>query len=124
MAVTVADLKEDLKAYNYEILTGGDDSVAQRAIEKARVWAQAKVLAAGGVFKEETEVCRQIVIKRALYELYSSAENEAVARDKKEDAMELLRAVFGSAVDSSGYGSGEARTPLAVGAVVKGKPCR
>lgn len=123
MAVLVADLKEDLKSYNYEVLTGGDDSVAQRAVEKARIWAQAKVLAAGGVFDEETETGRQIVIKRALYELYSSAENEAVARDKKEDAMELLRAVYGNAVDSSGYNSDGVRTPVSVGAVKKGKPC-
>ena len=60
-------------------------------------------------------------MKRALYELYSYAENEAVARDKAEDAMELLKAYYGNAIDSSGYASGspDAQKALAVGAVKK-----
>lgn len=121
MAVTAADIREEVKAYNFEVLTGGDMSSVDRAIEKGRIWAKAKVLAAGDVFDEEDEICRQVVIKRALYELYSSAENEAVARDKKEDAMELLRAKYGNAVDSANYGSGGDRTPISVGAVKRGK---
>jgi hypothetical protein len=120
MSVTVADLKKEIAAYNYDLLTGEDDTVAERAIQKAVIWAKAKVTAASGYFDEESEVNRQIVIKRTLYELYSYAENEAVAQDKKEDAMELLRAVYGDAVDSAGYQGGSETRPLPAGHVVSG----
>lgn len=101
MAITVATLKGELKGYNYKMLTGDDDQVASRAIEKAVIWAKAKVIAVAGVFDPETEINRELVLKRALYELYSYAENEAVAQDKREDALELLKAAYGSGVDSS-----------------------
>lgn len=70
MGVSVDALRSEIKQYNYEVITGGDDAVAQ---------------------------------------------------DKKEDAMELLKAYYGNAVDSSGYASGspDAQKPLATGAVKK-----
>lgn len=122
MGITVQDLKDDIKAYNYEILTGGDDQVALKALEKAEVWARAKLIQARAEWDENDPALRLAMLKRALYELYSSAENEAVAADKKEDAMELLRARYGNAVDASGYASGtaNAQSPLATGAVRHG----
>lgn len=120
MSVTVEALRAELKDYNFEVLTDGDGSVADRAITKAVIWTKAKILAARGVYREDDPVIEQIVIKRALYELYSHAENEAVAQDKKEDAMELLRAVFGNAVDGTGYSSGASgQSPLPAAAFVK-----
>ncbi len=121
MAVSVENLKAEIKVYNYEVLTDGDDTAAQRAIEKAELWAKAKIIQAKGEWDDENEIIRLIIIKRALYELYSYAENEAVAQDKKEDAMELLKAYYGDAIDSSGYASGspDAQKPLAIGAVKK-----
>lgn len=123
MGITVEELKEDISSYNYDVLTGGDDAVAQRALDKAVIWAKAKVIQAKGQYEESNEILRLAVIKRALYELYSAAENEAVADDKKEDAMELLRAYSGNAVDASGYTSGQSvsQCPLPTGAV---RPCR
>lgn len=106
MALTVSDLKSELKQYNYNMLTDGDDSVAERALHRALIWAKAKVIAASGSFDPDTEINREIVLKRALYELYSHAENEAVASDKREDALELLRAAYGPGVDSAGYQQG------------------
>ena len=103
-AVTIEDLKKEISAYNYKLLTSEDDSVGVRCLEKATLWAKAKVIACGDSFDPEGEIHREIVIKRALYELYSYAENEAVALDKKEDALELLRAVYGTSVDGTGYG--------------------
>lgn len=117
MSVTVEDLKKEIKDYNLRVITDGDSTVVQRAIEKAVVWAQAKVTAASGSFDEGKEVNRLIVIKRALYELYSYAENESVAQDKREDALELLKAVYGDAIDA---GDGE-RSPIPTGAVNSGK---
>ena len=120
MAVSVEDLKAEIKAYNYEVLTDGDDTAAERAIEKAEIWAKAKIIQAKGEWDDEDEIIRLIIIKRALYELYSYAENEAIAQDKKEDAMELLKAYYGNAVDASGYStSSDGQKPLATGAVRK-----
>lgn len=121
MAVSVEDLKAEIKAYNYEVLTDGNDTAAKRAIDKAEIWAKAKIIQAKGEWNEEDEIIRLIIIKRALYELYSYAENEAVAQDKKEDAMELLKAYYGNAVDTSGYSttSTDGQKPLATGSVKK-----
>ncbi len=117
MSVTVEDLRREIKDYNLRVLAEGDSAVIERAIEKAIIWARAKVIAASGSFDEDKEVNRLIVIKRALYELYSYAENEAVATDKKEDALELLRAVYGDAIDA---GDGD-RSPIPAGAIRSGK---
>ncbi len=120
MSVTVEDLRNEIKEYNLEVLTDGDSTVIQRAIERAVIWAKAKVIAASGLFDEDAEVNKLIVVKRALYELYSYGENERVAQDKKEDAMELLRAVYGDAVDSAGYQGGGEKTPVATGSIRPG----
>jgi len=120
MSVTVDDLRSEIKEYNLKVLADGDSAVIQRAIEKAVIWAKAKVIAASGFFDEETDINRLIVIKRALYELYSYAENEQVAQDKKEDAMELLRAAYGDAIDSSGYQGDSAKYSIPTGAVKSG----
>lgn len=120
MSVTVEDLRSEIKEYNLKVLADGDSTVIQRSIEKAVIWAQAKVTAASGIFDEDTEINRLIVIKRALYELYSYAENESVANDKKEDAMELLRAAYGDSVDAAGYQSDSAKNPVPAGFVKPG----
>lgn len=106
--VSVEDLKAEITSYNFSMITGGDDDVAKRALVKATMWAKAKVLHVAGVFDPSSEINREIVIKRALYELYSYAENEAVARDKKDDAFELLRAAYGSGVDGTNQDNGSA----------------
>lgn len=119
MAVlTSDDLAKEVKGYSWDVLTDGIPEVADRSLDKARVWLKAKMIAAKGEYNEEDEIQRQILIKRAMYELYSHAEQEAVAEDKKEDAMELLKAYLGSAVDSSGYtSSGAPINPLPCGAI-------
>ncbi len=101
--ITVDDIKQDMRDYNYKEITKGNDSVVERAIKRAALWCKAKVLAMGASF-DDTDINREIVLKRALYELYSYAESEAVAEDKKEDAMELLKAAYGG-VDTAGYNS-------------------
>lgn len=120
MAISVEDIKKSIKDYNYEVLTDGNDAVCQRAIDKAVLWTKAKILAADKEYEENSEIIDLIVNKRTLYELYSAAENEEVARDKKEDAMELLRAYFGPGVDSAGYQNATNNTPVAIGAIKNG----
>lgn len=113
-AITVSDLKAEIKLYNYNVLTGGDDALALRAIHKATIWCEAKVIATGSTFDPTLPINREIVLKRALYELYSYAENEEVARDKREDALEMLKAAYGDAVDSAGYQSDTAMSPIPI----------
>lgn len=118
--ISAEDLKKEIKDYNYKVLTSGDDSIAERCIEKAEIWARAKVIATKATF-EDNDINRQIVKKQALYELYSYAENEEVARDKKEDAIELLRAAYGNAIDAAGFNSQAAQSALPAGAIKPGK---
>lgn len=120
MAATLKDLREELKSYNFDVLTKQDDAVATRALEKATLWAKAKIEMTGAAFDPDLPIVREIVLKRALYELYSYAENEQVASDKKEDAMELLKAAYGPSVDGTGYssGAGSVSTGIAVGTML------
>ena len=99
MDLTVDDLRTQLKSYNYDTLTGGDDSVAQSCIDKAVIWAKAKLKNCGAELDLDDEVLREAVLKRALYELYSYAENEQLAADKKDDALELMRSYLGDCID-------------------------
>lgn len=110
--VTLEDLKRELSERDYRMLTGGDDAVAERALTKARIWVVSQFKRCGTTPDFEDEIVREAVLKRALYELYSYAENEKVARDKKEDARELLEGVLGDCV--GGEEGGESYRPVAV----------
>lgn len=96
------ELKAEIKDYNYETLTGGDDTVAERCLSKAEAWVRAKLRTYGADVDLQNDVIRQALIKRALYELYSYAENEEVARDKAKDAVDLLRSQFGKSIEGEG----------------------
>lgn len=98
----IDDLKNEIKGYNYETLTGSDDIVAERCLAKAEIWLKAKLRTYGVEVNLDNQVIRQALIKRALYELYSYAENEEIARDKARDAIELLRSEFGRSIDGEG----------------------
>ena len=93
--ITIDDLKTEVGEYNYEILTQRDDSVALRAIEKARIWIVAKFQKCGEIPDFENEIVKTAWLERALYELYAIAEQEEKAKDKKENAEELLSAIIG-----------------------------
>lgn len=107
MAVTLDDLKGELKASTYGMLTGEDDTVGERSLEKARVWLKARLAEVGVDPDESDSVVRQILLKYALYELYSYAEQEAVAADKKDDALELISGYINR---SAGAKSNEGRS--------------
>ena len=112
--VTVNDLKGELSPYQYQMLTQNDDSVAERAIEKAKVWIEAKFAKCGQKVDWELSYVQEALLKRALYELYAYGEQEEVAKDKKEDAEVLLEAVLGD------YGKEEGNTSPPVIAVRRG----
>jgi hypothetical protein len=96
MVVTVDDVKKDITPQDYSTLTLGDDANAARAIEKAAIWAKGKILSTGNPFDEDNEVVRQIVVTRALYELYFFVGYPDKARSKEEDAADLIESYFGS----------------------------
>jgi hypothetical protein len=95
-AVSVEDLKRDLTPQDYGTLTLGDDANAERAIEKAVIWAKGKILSTGNAFDGDDEVVKQIVVTRALYELYFFVGFPERARSKEEDAADLIESYFGS----------------------------
>jgi len=122
--VTVDALKSEVKSYTYAQLTEGDDTVAERAIEKARIWVSAKLarLLNADFDEDGNTTDYNIILKRSLYELYSYGEMEAVASDKKDDAFELLKAKYGN-IDGtnqpSGSGGEEGSGPSPAGHILQ-----
>ena len=94
--VEVTDLQKDITPQDYMTLTLGDDANAERAIEKAVIWAKGKILSTGRPFDCENEVVDLIVITRALYELYFFVGYPEKAKAKEEDAADLIESYFGS----------------------------
>ncbi|OHD80486.1 MAG: hypothetical protein A3J97_10695 [Spirochaetes bacterium RIFOXYC1_FULL_54_7] len=102
--MTYDDLKNELSEYQYAALTGGDDAVATRCIERAQIWIKAKATKAGIALADidwTDDIIDQALLNRALYEMYSRGENENIAKDKKANAVELLRSQWGAAVDNT-----------------------
>jgi len=100
----IEEIKQEIKSYNLEAIVGEEgDSAIERALQKANTWLKAKLRTYGVEVDLNNEVIKQALIKRTLYELYSYAENEEIARDKAKDAVELLRAEFGSSIEGEGY---------------------
>ncbi|MDR2048925.1 MAG: hypothetical protein LBP69_05675 [Treponema sp.] len=96
MAVTVNDVQRDITPQDYQTLSLGNDANAERAIEKAVVWAKGKILSTGNAFDDTNEVVKQIIVTRALYELYFFVGYPEKARAKEEDAADLIESYFGS----------------------------
>jgi hypothetical protein len=115
-SVGVEDLQRDVTPQDYMTLTLGDDANARRAVEKALIWTKGKILSTGAAFDEENEVVRQIVIIRALYELWFFVGYPEKAKAKEEDAADLIESYFGSI--KTKY-SGDAEGGPAGGAVVQ-----
>ena len=109
--VSIEDLKRDVTPQDYRALTLGDDANAARAIEKAVVWTKGKVLSTGNPFNEDNEVIRQVIVTRALYELWFFVGYPEKAKAKEEDAADLIESYFGSIKtkhDDSGADTGPA----------------
>ncbi len=120
--ITVAYLKTQIKGYNFDTLTGGEDSVAEDCIRKAEIWVRAKLKSCGLEPDFDDDIDKEALTRRALYELYSFAENEDIAKDKKDDAYDLLRAKYGRCIDKdlSQQGGGRNEQGNPVGSMVKG----
>jgi hypothetical protein len=94
--VTVEDVKKDITPQDFLTLTIGDEANAERAIEKAVVWTRGKILSTGNGFDPDNEVVKQVIVTRALYELYFFVGYPEKARTKEEDARDLIESYYGS----------------------------
>jgi len=106
--ITINDLKKELTAQDYGTLSFDDKEVAGRAIRKAVIWTYGKVKSTGNEYDETGEVIRDIVLKRAVYELFSYAGQESRAKAKEEDAADLLETYFGAIATKHDDGPGPA----------------
>jgi hypothetical protein len=115
--ITVADLKKELTPSDYNTISFDDKDVAERAIHKAAIWAYGKVKSTGNKYDETDGVIRDIVLKRAVYELFSYTGNESRAKAKEQDAADLIETYFGSISTKYNEGPGPA-----AGTVIRAEP--
>ena len=117
--ITIDDLKKELTAQDYNTMSFDDKDVAERAIRKAVIWVYGKIRTTGNTYDETDEVIRDIVLKRAVYELFSYLGIESRAKAKEEDAADLIETYFGSIGTKHNDGPGPAG-----GAVISTEPPR
>lgn len=96
--LTVEDLKKELPDQDYETLTLGEDTVATRALLKAKVAVKGMVQSTSNRYDEANEVCREATLKYALYEMFAFVGQENRAREKLEDCQLLIETYFGSII--------------------------
>jgi hypothetical protein len=106
--ITIADLKKELTAEDYNTLSFDDKETAGRAIRKAAIWVYGKVKSTGNKYDENDEVIRDIVLKRAVYELFSYVGKESRAKAKEQDAADLIETYFGNISGKYDTGAGPA----------------
>jgi hypothetical protein len=113
-AASIADVKNAMKSYSYDTVTGKDDRVCTRALEAAELWTSGKMAKAGYTDVDTTtDYLRQVVVAYAVYHLHAYNDQEGVAEDKLKMARELLEAAIGLSATSNGSNSPAAR-PVAV----------
>ena len=104
--LTINDLKGELPNQDFETLTLGEDTVAVRALLKAKIAVKGMVLSTGHVYSEENDVCREATLKYALYELFAFVGQENRAKAKLDDCELLIETNFGSIIKKSDADSG------------------
>ena len=59
--LTITDLQKELPAQDYETLTLGEDTVATRALLKAKIAVKGMVQSTGNVYSEETRYAERLL---------------------------------------------------------------
>ena len=111
--ITTDDLKKELNPDDLRTASYADDAVKERAIHKAVVWVYGKVATTGKTYDESDEVIKTIVLKRAIYELFSYIGNESRAKANEQDAADLIETYFGSIATKHDEGLGSASGAVA-----------
>ncbi len=92
------DIQASLDPQLYLSLTSENSDVVVRAITSAGIWLYGILKRCNVVEVIEEEVLKEALIKRSIYELFSRAETELSAEDKKQEAEALLFSLFGDCV--------------------------
>ena len=117
--ITIDDLKKELNPDDLRTASYADDDVVLYAIRKAVIWVYGKVATTGKTYDESNEVIKTIVLRRAVYELFSYVGNESRAKSAESDAADLIETYFGSIATKYEDGPGPAS-----GAIVTEEPPR
>ena len=88
--ITINDLKGEMNPDDLRTASYADEAVMERAIRKAVIWVYGKVASTGNKYDETNEVIKDIVLKRAVYELFSYIGSESRAKSKEQDAADLI----------------------------------
>lgn len=96
--LSVQGIKSALDPQIYDTLTYENEASVTHAISSAATWAFAKLIKANATKRifnaDETELLKQALEKRAIYELYTRSEVEGSAEDKRNDASMLISALL------------------------------
>lgn len=116
---TGATLSAELPARSL-LQLGGQDA-ADRSMTKALTWVLSRFLRKGEPQIIWHPAVHAAALKRAEYELWARAERDDVAKDKKDDANDLLEGYFVGIYDSGASDPGNSEgtggsIPYAVGA--------
>ena len=113
--IILVDLEKEVGSYNYKTLKGTER--ADRCITKAVIWLTTRYLFCSRdpvKIDYENKTIKEIIAKRACYELYSMGDQEEKALDKKEDALELLAGILGDRVYQSTFTQPEGVKPVPI----------
>ena len=88
--IEIEEIQELIREEEYLAICQGDDSVAQEALENARVYVQAVADSYGLDYDESDAVLRLAVKKRTLAELYIYAAEWTTAEQYKTETSQLL----------------------------------
>jgi len=106
--ITINDLKGEMNPDDLRTVSYADEAVMKRAIDKAVIWVYGKVASTGNKYDEANDVIKDIVLKRAVYELFSYIGSESRAKSKEQDAADLIETYFGSISTKYDEGPGPA----------------
>ena len=112
--ITTDDLKGEMNPDDLRTASYADEAVMERAIRKAVIWVYGKVASTGNKYDETNEVIKGIVLKRAVYELFSYIGKEKLAKMKEDDAADLIETYFGSIATKYDEGPGPAAGAVAL----------
>ncbi|MGE4268462.1 MAG: hypothetical protein AB7F25_13595 [Deferribacterales bacterium] len=88
--IDIEEIQELMRDDDYLAVCQGDDSVAEEALENARIYVQAVADSYGLEYDESDAVLRLAVKKRTLAELYIYAAEWTTAEQYKTETAQLL----------------------------------
>ncbi|WP_022852030.1 hypothetical protein [Limisalsivibrio acetivorans] len=88
--LSAEELREEIQQEDFDAITGGDDTIAENAVENARDRITAVVERFGLEYDEEDKVIRLALKKMALCELYTYSADWVEAENFRKEASDIL----------------------------------